>query len=575
MKRQLLMKTMLLLLFALVVGTGSMWAETATITFSSQTSGTSDSGTAYTTSTFVSSGIASSSAAFGTITCTATAKCYSGKTGYGMKTGASSNAGSFTLAFSTPLTNVSQITLNRTSYASNKTTTITVKNGSTTLGSANTPASTDFSDMDITNLSINSLSGLTVQTGRYCYIKSITITYSSSSLPSAELAFAVPSFKVAADLANFPTPTLTNPHSVTGITYSSNDEDIAVVGENTGEILIGSKIGTATITATFAGNSTYAAGTATYTITTYNPAANDGSEAKPYTVAEALTKIAALADNGTIPGVYVKGKVHEVTKFNDSYNSINYYIEDLDDNTKTLYVYSGKGLGNTNFTAETDLTVGDEVMIYGALQKYVKNSTTTPEFTANNYIAQYKHGTDAEVKSLQVKAAEYATYVASANLIVPAGVKAYIATGESSTTLTLKSVAKIKEGTPVILNATAGYYSFEITSDEVTYPSANLLKISDGTTINGVFVLAKNGSDVGFYKWAGGALSPGKVYIDAPANPAREFLGFAFEDEDVTGINEAKGEKKAVEGIFDLQGRKVVTPAKGLYIVNGKKVIIK
>ena len=277
----------------------------------------------------------------------------------------------------------------------------------------------------------------------------------------------------------------------------------------------------------------------------------------------------------TIPAVYVKGKVHEVTSYNDTYKSITYYIEDLDDNTKTLYVYRGKGLGNTDFTAETDLSVGDEVMLYGALQKYVKNSTTTPEFTSNNYIAQYKHGSEPEVKSLQVKAAEYRTYVASANLVVPTGVKAYIATGESETTLTLKSVAKIKKGSPVILNATAGYYSFEITDDAVDYGTdTNLLQISDGTVTNGVFVLAKINDQVGFYKWAGGALSPGKVYVEAPSSTAREFLGFEVEN-DVTGINEVKGEKNVVDGIFDLQGRKIVTPSKGLYIMNGKKVVIK
>jgi hypothetical protein len=178
--KKLLLKSMLLLC-ALIVGSQCGWADTATITFKSQASGTSDGSTAYTTSNFVSNGIASSDAAFGTITCSATSKCYSGKTGYGMKAGASSNAGSFTITFSTALTNVSKITLNRASYAADKSTTITVKNGNTTLGSANTPANTDFSDMDITNLSIASLSSLTVQTGKYCYIKSITITYTGNT----------------------------------------------------------------------------------------------------------------------------------------------------------------------------------------------------------------------------------------------------------------------------------------------------------------------------------------------------------------------------------------------------------
>jgi hypothetical protein len=51
-------------------------------------------------------------------------------------------------------------------------------------------------------------------------------------------------------------------------------------------------------------------------------------------------------------------------------------------------------------------------------------------------------------------------------------------------------------------------------------------------------------------------------------------IGFNFDD-DVTGIKEVHGNEN-VEGTYDLQGRKVEEPAnKGLYIVNGKKVVKK
>lgn len=85
---------------------------------------------------------------------------------------------------------------------------------------------------------------------------------------AAGLAFATPSYAVAPN-ADFDTPTLTNPHGLT-VTYSSNDEDIALVDENTGDIVIGDKIGTATITASTAGNDDYNAGSASYTITVSN-----------------------------------------------------------------------------------------------------------------------------------------------------------------------------------------------------------------------------------------------------------------------------------------------------------------
>lgn len=386
----------------------------------------------------------------------------------------------------------------------------------------------------------------------------------------ADLAFAIPSYKIAINYNNFPTPILTNPHGLT-VTYSSNNENIAYPEENSGEMLIGDEVGTATITATFAGNDLYRAGTATYTITTYDPNANDGSEAKPYTVTEALALINTLGSSSSSP-VYVKGKVSTgLSNIDETNGTANYYISVDGTTTNELECYKGLNLGQTKFTTTSDLSVGDEVVVFGSLKMY----NTTPEFNQSNFITQYKHGSEPEVKSLEVKAAEYRTYVASANLVVPTGVKAYIATGESETTLTLKSVAKIKKDSPVILNASEGYYSFEITDEAVDYGTdTNLLQISDGTVTNGVFVLAKINDQVGFYKWAGGALSPGKVYVEAPSSAAREFLGFEVEN-DVTGINEVKGEKKVVDGIFDLQGRKVVTPSKGLYIMNGKKVVIK
>jgi hypothetical protein len=42
-----------------------------------------------------------------------------------------------------------------------------------------------------------------------------------------------------------------------------------------------------------------------------------------------------------------------------------------------------------------------------------------------------------------------------------------------------------------------------------------------------------------------------------------------------TGISEVKGESGRVKAIYDLQGRKVENPTKGIYIINGKKVFVK
>ena len=399
-----------------------------------------------------------------------------------------------------------------------------------------------------------------------------------SSKKAAGLSFAISSYKVPYN-TEF-TQTVTNPNDLT-VTYASSDETIAIVDENSGEVLVGDKAGTVTITASSVETASYDAGEASYTITVFDATANDGTEAKPYTVTEALALIDALADGGKTQSVYVKGTVSTglsniVNDPSKSYDgAATYYISADGTTSSQLMIYRGYNIAQTKFTAESDLSVGDEVVVFGSLYKYVKNNVTTPEFASGSCITQLKHGSEPEVKSLDVAAAEYRTYVATANLVVPAGVKAYIATGETASTLTLTSVAKIKEGTPVILNAAEGYYTFEITDEAVTYPATNLLKISDGTAVNGVFVLAKSGDNVGFYKWMGGALSAGRVYVDAPANAARDYLEFTFEESDVTAISEVTNTNRTNNtNVYDLQGRKVANPTKGLYIVNGKKVLV-
>ena len=82
-----------------------------------------------------------------------------------------------------------------------------------------------------------------------------------------ELSFgATTSFTVYIG-SDFTAPALINPHDLEGITYESDNDDIASVDSETGEVIIGTTEGVATITASFAGNDDYKAGSASYTIT--------------------------------------------------------------------------------------------------------------------------------------------------------------------------------------------------------------------------------------------------------------------------------------------------------------------
>lgn len=75
-----------------------------------------------------------------------------------------------------------------------------------------------------------------------------------------------------------------------------------------------------------------------------------------------------------------------------------------------------------------------------------------------------------------------------------------------------------------------------------------------------------------FYKGGSNTYLPAfSAYIEGTLSASR--LDIVFEDGDVTGLTEVRGLNEEVEDYYNLNGQRVVQPTKGLYIVNGKKVI--
>lgn len=106
------------------------------------------------------------------------------------------------------------------------------------------------------------------------YIKSFSITYTDgSSLRAPQLAFTQSSYTLeigSDEYKNFTSPVLTNNHNV-NVTYSSSNTDIASVDASTGNVTLGTTVGTTTISAISAVDETYKADTASYTITLTSP----------------------------------------------------------------------------------------------------------------------------------------------------------------------------------------------------------------------------------------------------------------------------------------------------------------
>ena len=118
-----------------------------------------------------------------------------------------------------------------------------------------------------------------------------------------------------------------------------------------------------------------------------------GSIDKPKTCTEALAIINALGDGATTDDAYyVKGKITKIVTAEDKiaqYKNIDYWISD---GTSEIEVFRGKNIDNTDFTGPGEINVGDEVVVLGKLQKYVKNGNMTPEMAQGNYIVKLTKG---------------------------------------------------------------------------------------------------------------------------------------------------------------------------------------
>lgn len=168
---------------------------------------------------------------------------------------------------------------------------------------------------------------------------------------------------------------------------------------------------------------------------------------------------------------------------------------------------------------------------------------------------------------------------------VPQGVEAFtgsLSEGEGGTTLHLSGIADgvIPARTAVVLRAaTDGSMALVPSTATGTAVEANALQgtldASATTPANTYALSGAFAEGIGFYPYTATTLPAGKAYLTLTDAQAVQKLAFSF-GQGTTGIDaiEAGAADKAATW-YDLSGRRVDNPTKGVYIVNGKKVIVK
>lgn len=370
MKKALLTKLMLLLC-ALIAGSSSVWADDVILTLDcatpAPTGSTSTSLDAAGIATFLNSAAGLSSAE-NKITCSEkTGDVYSGKGSGGgdmpqqcLKVGKASGGGGFTFTIPDTYDNVDVVEL--TGYGWKTTSSISINSGT---------AQTFTTAQTQTTKTFELASGT----------KTIAIAVTTSAVCITEIVLK----KKNANAVATPTISGNSPFlTSTDVTISCGTDGATIRYSTDG----GTSWNTYSSSLTLTETTTVKAKATKSGLTGSDEASKTFTKVTPMTVAAALTAIDALADNGTKADQCVSGIISQVDYY--SSNAITYWISDNGTTTSQLEVFKGKGLNGADFTAQTDLNVGDQVTVFGTLKKYVSGTNTTPEFDAGSQLLSYK-----------------------------------------------------------------------------------------------------------------------------------------------------------------------------------------
>ena len=163
------------------------------------------------------------------------------------------------------------------------------------------------------------------------------------------------------------------------------------------------------------------------------------------------------------------------------------------------------------------------------------------------------------------------------------GLEAYTATCSEST-VTLTKVNNVPAGTGVVLKAAKGTYDIPVIASSDTDKGHLLGSATEATAYDAydgytLYMLSKVGDNAQFVPVTGGSVAAGKAFLKiagGASSTARSLnVVFANEETGISAMLNEKGEMTNDKFVYNLSGQRVSQPVKGLYIVNGKKVIIK
>ena len=423
-------------------------------------------------------------------------------------------------------------------------------------------------------------------------------------------------------------------HTVTvasagAITVTSGNTNVATVSEN---VLTGVAVGTSTITVSSAKNDEYIAGETTFVLTVTAP--EGGTTAKPatgnitlfhetfgnnsnsarawsddysvksgvetvykgitsYTVSNAkqgknttgstasgLNQSTSGTDAYIIIGPLNVKNYSDMTlaykwkaaSINGTYSTSAEYATSSTGNYSSLTLKDGTGVGATSFV-NCEYSLPTQAQVEALYLKIIWNTSNTQGIIDEVDLSIPASPTE----TVKLSSSGYATFCSEYPLDFSdydtADYSAWQITEVSGSAITFEQLTgKIKGGQGILLKGTADATVTLNSVDSNNELSENLLV----GTLAPTYVAANEAyglSGTNFVKINAGTINPGKAYLPASiVGPNASRLVFVFED--ATGIAHVENSSQLMDdAVYNLSGQRVNNPKKGLYIVNGKKVI--
>ena len=208
---------------------------------------------------------------------------------------------------------------------------------------------------------------------------------------------------------------------------------------------------------------------------------------------------------------------------------------------------------------------------------------------ADGSVPYYAAGTYPSVKiNRNLTADSWATAVYPFAVSGIDDIATFEAYDEATATVKIRKATASTANEPFLMRSKTAKTEIALTNVDVVAEAGTPVKTQGNASFVGTYNETEVAKEDGFSKYAlsnntfyiiganAATVAPYRAYFKV-ANETSEArsLNFEFDDNTATGIESVNAETTSNGDIYNLNGQKVATPMKGLYIMNGKKIVIK